>query len=98
MELAIKKSFHFSFFIIFFFSFALHTGANGKDEKILPADVIQGEPLIAIIEGVKDISAIKKITFDGQPLGMFMYKKKPTALIGIDLRKKTGSYELTAQF
>ena len=98
MELAIKKSFYFSFFIIFFFSFALHTGANGKDVKILPANVIQGEPLMAVIEGVKNISAIKKITFDDQLLGMFMYKKKPTALIGIDLRKKAGSYELMAQF
>ena len=27
-----------------------------------------------------------------------MYQKKPTALIGIDLRKKSGSYELMAQF
>ena len=98
MELAIKKSFHFSFLMILFFSFALHTGANGKDVKILPANVIQGEPLIAIFEGVKDISAVKKITFDGQSLGVFMYQDKPTALIGIDLRKKAGKYELAVQF
>ena len=98
MRLAIKKLSPFSFLIILFFSFALHAGANGKDVKILPANVIQGEPLMAVIEGVKNISAVKKMTFDGQPLGIFMYQKKPTALIGIDLRKKSGSYELMAQF
>lgn len=82
---------------IFFMGFS-YAGANGKDVKILPTNVIQGEPLMVFIEGVKDISAVKKITFDGQPLGVFMYQKKPTALIGIDLRKKAGNYELVAQF
>ena len=98
MRLAIKKLSPFSFLIILFFSFALHAGANGKDVKILPANVIQGEPLMAVIEGVKNISAVKKMTFDGQPLGVFMYQKNPTALIGIDLRKKAGKYELAVQF
>ncbi|MBM2817718.1 MAG: Peptidase [Parcubacteria group bacterium] len=83
--------------VLFFIGFDC-AGANEIDLKIIPATVIQGEPLMLIIDGIKDISAIKKITFDRQSLGMFMYKKKPTALIGIDLRKKAGSYELTAQF
>ena len=83
--------------VLFFIGFS-YACANEKDVKILPTNVIQGEPLMAIVEGVKDVSVVKKMTFDGQSLGVFMYQKKPTALIGIDLRKKTGSYELTAQF
>ena len=83
--------------VLFFICFS-RAGANGKDVKILPANVIQGEPLMAVIEGVKNISAVKKMTFDGQPLGVFMYQKNPTALIGIDLRKKAGKYELAVQF
>lgn len=53
---------------------------------------------MVIIEGVKNVSEMKKITFDGQSLGVFMYQSKPTALVGVDLRKKAGSYELIAQF
>ena len=49
---------------------------------------------MVVIEGVKDVSTVKQITFDGQPLGVFMYENKPTVLIGIDLGKKQGKYNL----
>ena len=62
--------------------------------KIFPEQVIQGEPLMVTIEGVKDISSIKKVQFDGQSVGVFMYENKPTVLIGIDLGKKPGKYNL----
>lgn len=84
--------------MILFFSFVLYAGANEKNVRILPDQVIQGEPLMAAVEGVKSVSAIKKITFGGQPVGIFMYQTKPTALIGVDLKKKAGDYELTVEF
>lgn len=61
---------------------------------VSPEQVIQGEPMMVAISGVKNISDVSQITFDKAPLGVFMYQGKPTALIGIDLRKKPGVYEL----
>ena len=40
----------------------------------------------------------RKVTFDGKRLGIFLYKDKPTALIGIDLNKKPGVYAVSAEF
>ncbi|MDP3875286.1 MAG: M23 family metallopeptidase [bacterium] len=40
------------------------------------------------------LQAIKSLTFDGKPLPVFFYDGKPTALVGIDLRGKIGSYLL----
>lgn len=93
-----KKLFYLKLFFTLFFFCASYASADGRDFKIIPASVIQGEPLMAVIEGMRDISAVKKITFDGKSLGVFIYQGKPTVLIGIDLRKKTGNYELIAQF
>lgn len=94
----IKKIIYFSIFLTAFFSCAFYASANEKSLKIFPAQIIQGEPVMVVIEGIKDISEVKKITFEGQSLGVFMHQGKPTALIGIDLRKKTGDYELVVQF
>ncbi len=64
--------------------------------SFFPELVIQGEPLLVQVENVPNISAVKKIIFDGKALGVFVYKDKTTALIGIDLNKKPGTYEITA--
>lgn len=98
MTFKMNKFFCLSFFITAFFSCVYYAGANEKDLKIFPGRVIQGEPMMVVIEGVKDVSTVKKITFGGEPLGVFMYQNKPTALIGVDLRKKTGDYDLIIQF
>lgn len=98
MIFMIKKIIYFSIFLTVFFSCAFYISANEKNLKIIPAQVIQGEPMMVVIEGMKDISAVKKITFDGQSVGVFLYQNKPTSLIGIDLRKKAGNYDLIAQF
>lgn len=94
----LMKTFFYStlFFTPFFFCVS-YVGANEIFLKIVPAQVIQGEPLMVMIEGVKGVSEVKKITFEGQSLGVFMYQGKPTALVGVDLRKKTGNYELIVQ-
>lgn len=92
------KFLHPILFVLFFFFCAFSAGAEEKVLTVIPDRVIQGEPMMVIIEGVKNISEVKKITFGGESLGVFMYQGKPTALIGIDLRKKTGDYELVAKF
>lgn len=95
-----KKLFYLklSFILPLLFFCVSYTNADEKYLKVLPAQVIQGEPVMVIVEGVKNISEVKKITFGGESLGVFMYQGKSTALIGIDLRKKAGSYELVVQF
>lgn len=93
-----KRLFYLKLSFVLLFSCASYASAEERSLTVLPERVIQGEPLMVIIEGVKDISTVKKITFDGESLGVFMYQAKPTALVGIDLRKKTGDYELVVQF
>jgi murein DD-endopeptidase MepM/ murein hydrolase activator NlpD len=66
--------------------------------SVLPAEIIQGDPFLVQIEGTNEISSIKKITFAGKKVGIFMYQGKPSLLIGIDLNKKPGAYELIAEF
>ncbi len=63
-----------------------------------PAIVRQGDPFIVQIDGLDKISAVKKLKFDGKKINVFMYHDKPTALIGVDLNKKPGIYELQAEF
>lgn len=82
--------------VIFVFGGVSCVRASGF--KIIPNHVIQGEPLMITIEGVKDISELKNVTFGSDSLDIFMYQGKPTVLVGIDLRKKTGDYELSVQF
>lgn len=73
-------------------------GATEKSLKIIPEQIIQGEPLMVFVDGVNDISSVKKITFDSETVGVFSYQGKLTALVGVDLRKKTGDYDLIVQF
>lgn len=72
--------------------------ATEKSLKTIPEQIIQGEPLMVVIDGVNGISSVKKITFDGETVGVFSYKGKPTALVGVDLKKKAGDYDLIVLF
>jgi murein DD-endopeptidase MepM/ murein hydrolase activator NlpD len=60
---------------------------------ITPKEVIQGEPVLVQVSGAK-ISDIKKLTFNKQNLNIFTYQNKPSALLGIDLRGKSGDYTI----
>jgi murein DD-endopeptidase MepM/ murein hydrolase activator NlpD len=62
---------------------------------IIPDQILQGDPVMVKIEHVAKVSDVKKITFDGKSVGLFLYQGIPTALIGIDMQKKPGSYELS---
>lgn len=64
---------------------------------VAPASVRQGDPFILSIDGTNEISDIGKLTFDGKKIGVFIYQEKPTAVVGIDLNKKQGTYELQAE-
>jgi murein DD-endopeptidase MepM/ murein hydrolase activator NlpD len=59
-----------------------------------PSVIMQGEPFMIKVNGNTTLSSIKKITFDGKVVPVFMYQKIPTALVGVDLNKKPGVYKL----
>lgn len=62
---------------------------------VMPDKVIQGEPVMVTVDGLTGTTtAIRKISFDGGTVGVFSYQGKPTALIGIDLKKKPADYKL----
>lgn len=58
---------------------------------ISPEAVIQGDPIRVTIQ---DKELPKSITFGGEPIPAFMHKGYPTALIGVDLKKPPGNYNL----
>lgn len=60
--------------------------------SISPAKVIQGEPVKIIVNGFNSPSNIQALTFDGEPLSVFVDEDKITALVGIDFHKKPGVY------
>ena len=49
------------------------------------------------LENLTSSISVKSMTFAGKPLGVFMYQAKPTALIGIDLKKTPGTYPFVAE-
>lgn len=83
----------FLFAIGFLFVFSGEVSAQTTTISISPKQVIQGEPFFVRIDGVAS-SSIVKMTFDGVNVGTFMYQGKPSALIGVDLNKKPGAYEI----
>ena len=87
---------YFLFVAVFLLGTADTASAQTASISFFPAQVTQGEPLLVQVENVTSILSVKKITFDGKKLGIFLYKDKPTALIGIDLKKAVGVYEVSA--
>lgn len=83
--------------LIFFFIFpALIFGASLPIITIVPSEVIQGQPVLLQIDGIK-LNQIKKFTFNGKDLKIFDYKNKPSSLLGIDLKSKTGDFKINLQ-
>lgn len=92
-----SKYFILIFSVVAFFSTATAVFAQIAPLLFFPSQVLQGEPIMIQVNG-KTASEIKKITFDGKKLGIFTYQGRPTALYGVDLNKKTGKYEVVAEF
>lgn len=59
--------------------------------SIFPEKVIQGEPAILVVDGLTT-SSVESIVFNDKKLGTFLYDGKPAAVVGIDLKGKTGAY------
>lgn len=64
--------------------------------QVSPAIVMQGEPALVTITGLASTSSVKTITFDENSEGVFLYHGQPAALIGIDLRREPGTYQISA--
>ena len=92
-----SKYFIFIFSVVAYFCASTAVFAQTASLAFFPSQVIQGDPIMIQVNG-KTALEIKKITFDGKKLGVFTYKGKPTALYGVDLNKKTGVYEVVAEF
>lgn len=91
-----KRNIILIFLITFaFFGVVLAPGQK-KSLSFIPSSVVQGEPIMIQVNGA--YSDLKKMTFEGQPVMFFIYKNKPTGIVGIDLNKKPGSYEVVAEF
>ena len=63
--------------------------------SVFPQRIIQGEPLEIIVQPAT-LSQIKSISFNGEKLGVFLYKNKPTAFVGIGINQKPAVYTLSA--
>lgn len=82
-------------FIASFFGTTI-VSAQTTSLSFFPAQVIQGEPLMIQVNG-NSPALLKRVTFGGKVFGVFKYQNKSTALIGIDLNKKPGVYEVVAK-
>ncbi len=65
--------------------------------SVFPAKIMQGDPFLTQIENT-EISSIKKLSFNGKKINIFSYQNKPSALVGVDLNRKPGNYELLVEF
>ena len=62
--------------------------------SVVPQTVIQGEPVMFVLEGVESTDEVKKFTLENSALKPFMHKGKVSALYAIDLRAPVKSYKL----
>ncbi|MEK7094296.1 MAG: hypothetical protein AAB903_03085, partial [Patescibacteria group bacterium] len=80
-----------TFFKIFFLAvgivFPFFARAALPTLSIFPQSIMQGEPVEVIVQGAT-LQQIKSISFNGGKLGVFLYKNKPTALVGIGINQK----------
>jgi hypothetical protein len=67
--------------------------AHSGEIVVAPKTVAQGEPARVTVRGV-DIRDIRKLTFDGKTVPVFLFEGRPTALIGVDLAARAGTHKL----
>ncbi len=92
----IKKSYIVTFVILTSFFGAGFAYAQVNPISFYPKEVHPGEPVMIQIDS--DFNSVKGITFGGVPVAIFKYKNKPTGIVGIDLQKPVGSYEVAVSF
>ena len=84
----------FFYLFLFFLAFFQYTYADTLSVSVTPETIIQGDPVLVVISGLVSTSTTPELTFDGKKIPVFMYQAKPTALIGIDIHKTPGTYNL----
>ncbi len=62
--------------------------------SVAPKEIFQGDPILITATG----GTLSKIIFDGKDYPVFAYSGKSESLIGVELKKKPGNYELKAVF
>lgn len=84
-----------TFFLSLFFvlSFPALLFAHGGELLVTPETILQGEPFLVVAKGI-DIREIKKLTWDGVSVPVFLYKGKPTTIVGVDLIARVGAHTL----
>lgn len=93
-----KKILLITCLFIFTFLFRIkEANAEAVSISVFPATILQGDPFLLQINGVTRILEIKKLTFAGKKVSLFMYLSKPSGLVAIDLNKKPGDYALIAE-
>lgn len=73
------------------FSGIQNVSATASLVTISRETIFQGDPILATIQ---DKELPKTVTFGGEPIPSFFYKGNPAALIGVDLKKPAGNYNL----
>lgn len=82
----------FPLFVLFSLASGLQGASAAQTEVVVsPETIFQGDPILVTIES-KQLP--QKITFDGEPIPVFWHSGYPTALIGVDLKKPAGNYNL----
>ena len=94
------KSFNFitikTLFFVFGLSFCVVAYATETPSvSVMPARVVQGEPVMISVTGADASIKVTGIFLDGISLGIFSYQGKPAAFAGIDLNYKVGTYPVT---
>lgn len=92
----IKKSHIVTIFALGSFFGAGFTYAQVNPISLYPTEVHPGEPVMIQVDS--NLASVKGITFGGVPVAIFKYKNKPTGIVGIDLQKPVGFYEIVVSF
>ena len=61
----------------------------------VPEKILQGDPVLIKINGLKGTSTIRALNFENKPVGIFVENGQPQALGGVDLRMRTGRHPIS---
>ena len=78
--------------LLLFFCFP--ASARGVEFIVTPASLVQGEPAMITLKDVS-VSDIRTASFDGKRAALFLYRGKPTAIVGIDISASSGKHRFS---
>ena len=74
---------------------ALEEAADEVSIQVAPGKIIQGDPVLFSVRGLKGTTTIRAMKFHNKPVEIFLENGEPRALVGIDLRLPSTLYPLT---